>query len=684
MASLQSNLKIITSNTAPTTENLQKGAMAFGKVNDEYKIYGNSTGTEVHEFLALSPEDQAKLANVPENTNQALSQKADQTALDSLTGTVATKADQTTVDSLTETVNGKLDSTAINNIYPLKVDDAPQVGIGDDQTDSNTDTTSLAIGNEAKAGNFSSGKNSHSTAVGYDSTAIGYYSTALGNGSSATGVESIALGDASGATGICSTALGYDSKATGDYSTALGYDSKAEGESSTALGEDSKASGYKSIALGHKSTAEGENSVALGTGHAVERSSISIGSNSVASNEGSIAIGANSKATEANEFSVGNGDMNLTRRITHVADPTNDQDAATKKFVDDKFTTLETTVAGKADTSALANYATKTELSAKADQTAVDSLTETVNGKLDSIKAGTNVVINNDDPNNPIINVATIELPDKYSSTESQTGNVGDSKTGLDYSALTGIGTSSPAGKGDTVVFANGVQAQITQVSEEGESKTYDAIIISTPIATTWGSITGQIANQTDLKGELDKKANKEEIPTVKDSTVKIADGNSVIGSFTLNGNDATITRNIFTSTANGTAAAGATTTADTTSLTVVDGTGNAKAGDLISFADYRIGKITSVDDTTANVAIIYAPKPQEATSWGNITGTLTNQADLNSALELKADKSELPTVNDATVTVKDGDDTVATFTLNQASEATINLPAPTLVVQEI
>lgn len=410
MASIQSNLKIITSNTAPTTENLQKGAMAFGKVNDEYKIYGNSTGTEVHEFLALSPEDQAKLANVPENTNRALSQKADQTALDSLTGTVATKA----------------------------------------------------------------------------------------------------------------------------------------------------------------------------------------------------------------------------------------------------------------------------------DQTAVDSLTETVNGKLDSIKAGTNVVINNDDPNNPIINVATIELPDKYSSTESQTGNVGDSKTGLDYSALTGIGTSSPAGKGDTVVFANGVQAQITQVSEEGESKTYDAIIISTPIATTWGSITGQIANQTDLKGELDKKANTEDIPEVKDSTVKIADGNSVIGSFTLNGNDATITRNIFTSTANGTAAAGATTTADTTSLTVVDGTGNAKAGDLISFADYRIGKVVSIDDTTANVAIIYAPKPQEATSWGNITGTLTNQADLNSALELKADKSELPTVNNATVTVKDGDDTVATFTLNQATEATVNLPAPTLVVQEI
>lgn len=409
MASLQSNLKIITSNTAPTTDTLQKGAMAFGKVNDEYKIYGNSTGTEVHEFLALSAEDQAKLANVPANTNQALGQKADQSAL----------------DSLTQTVNSK------------------------------------------------------------------------------------------------------------------------------------------------------------------------------------------------------------------------------------------------------------------ADQSEVDTLTQTVNGKLDSVQAGTNVVINTDDPNNPIINVASVELPDKYSSTESQTGNVGDSKTGLDYSALTGIGTASPASVGDTVVFANGVQAQITQVGE-GEPKTYDAIIISTPIATSWGSITGQISNQTDLQAALDGKADNEDIPTVKDSTVNIAEGNSVIGSFTLNGDGGTITRNTFTSTANGTAAAGSNTTVDTTSLTAVDGNGSAKAGDIISFADYRIGKIVSVSDSTATVAIIYVPKPQEATAWGNITGTLSNQADLNEALAGKADTDDLPTVNDSTITVKDGEDTVATFTLNQAAGATIELPAPTLVVQEI
>lgn len=166
-------------------------------------------------------------------------------------------------------------TTAINNIHPLKVDIAPTVGIGSGQTDPNTDITSLAIGNEAKAGNFSSGESSYSTALGDRSVASGY-----------------------------STALGFGSTASGDRSTALGVGSRAEGSDSTALG----------------------------WGHAVGRDSISIGQNSEASGESSIAIGSSSKATEENEFSVGNIDM--TRRITHVTDPTDDQDAATKKYVD--------------------------------------------------------------------------------------------------------------------------------------------------------------------------------------------------------------------------------------------------------------------------------------------------------------------------------------------------------------
>lgn len=81
---------------------------------------------------------------------------------------------------------------------------------------------------------------------------------------------------------------------------------------------------------------------------------------------------------------------------------------ATQASVDDLTTTvnskanqtdleaLQTTVAGKADTSALANYATKTELNAKADQSAVDA-------KVSSVTAGTGISITGS-ATNPVIN----------------------------------------------------------------------------------------------------------------------------------------------------------------------------------------------------------------------------------------------------------------------------------------
>lgn len=42
---LISNVKIITSGNVPTTSNLFKGELAFGKIGDKYEIYGNSDGT---------------------------------------------------------------------------------------------------------------------------------------------------------------------------------------------------------------------------------------------------------------------------------------------------------------------------------------------------------------------------------------------------------------------------------------------------------------------------------------------------------------------------------------------------------------------------------------------------------------------------------------------------------------
>lgn len=64
---------------------------------------------------------------------------------------------------------------------------------------------------------------------------------------------------------------------------------------------------------------------------------------------------------------------------------------------------LQTTVAGKADTSALANYATKTELSAKADQSALDA-------KVSSVTAGTGISITGS-ATAPVVN-GMIAVPD--------------------------------------------------------------------------------------------------------------------------------------------------------------------------------------------------------------------------------------------------------------------------------
>lgn len=51
-----------------------------------------------------------------------------------------------------------------------------------------------------------------------------------------------------------------------------------------------------------------------------------------------------------------------------------------------------------------------------------------------------------------------------------------------------------------------------------------------------WGSITGDLANQTDLQNALNTKADSSSIPTVNDATITLQDdGGTTIDSFTLN-----------------------------------------------------------------------------------------------------------------------------------------------------
>ena len=82
--------------------------------------------------------------------------------------------------------------------------------------------------------------------------------------------------------------------------------------------------------------------------------------------------------------------------------------------------------------------------------------------------------------------------------------------------------------------------------------------------------------------------------------------------------------------------------------------------------------------------------------AWGSITGTLSNQTDLNTALGTKANSADLatvatsgsyndlsnkptiPTVNNATLTIQKNSTSVATFTANASSNVTANITVPT------
>ena len=62
--------------------------------------------------------------------------------------------------------------------------------------------------------------------------------------------------------------------------------------------------------------------------------------------------------------------------------------------------------------------------------------------------------------------------------------------------------------------------------------------------------------------------------------------------------------------------------------------------------------------------------------TWGNIGGELSNQTDLKIMLDSKAGKSEIPTVNNPTITFTQGNAVKGSITLNQANDQTISLDA--------
>lgn len=358
---VKSPIKVIESGNVPTTDNLDKGQVAFGQVGDSVKFYG-SDGTTVSELNA---------------------------------------------------------GTQINSVAPLMVETAPTISSGDNMKGS------IAIGNRAQvsspgttvSGAVAIGDHAIVGSRGASGIAIGRYSNVVGNdiaiGNNAKSIwdstmaagGSVVIGEyaKSDSTGINigqNVAIGRSATANGRHSLAMGYHASAASSSihiSSAGTSDSSVTGLNSIGIGtvksvptdgsicidasSGASVAGGGSILISTGYlsspapsvgnsnvvAIGRnivdnagSSVVIGAYATIDDNatGAVVVGSQSNATEPYTFSVGSGDatMNLsddmdeetkeriqaraaaaTRRIVNVTDPVNAQDAATKNYVDTKI-----------------------------------------------------------------------------------------------------------------------------------------------------------------------------------------------------------------------------------------------------------------------------------------------------------------------------------------------------------
>jgi len=127
--------------------------------------------------------------------------------------------------------------------------------------------------------------------------------------------------------------------------------------------------------------------------------------------------------------------------------------------------------------------------------------------------------------------------------------------------------------------------------------------------------------------------------------------------------------------------------------------TGGGGGGSIVTWTQIQSSgtKIAEID-IDGSTQDVFAPTGGGGTlSWGNITGTLSNQSDLQSALDGKADSadvtaieqvipsgastsnklataSDIPTVNDGQLTIQQNGTNKATFTANQSGNATANI----------
>lgn len=156
-------------------------------------------------------------------------------------------------------------------------------------------------------------------------------SVAIGSAASAEGGDSVALGNNSFTFSPFAVAVGSTTNANSTHSTAIGASALADQPQATAIGSFAQAFGETALAVGSNAVVEDASGAsALGANTFVE----AVGGTAVGSQaevltgaDNAVALGSNSLADQVNTVSVGNSETGLTRRITNVANATEDSDA---------------------------------------------------------------------------------------------------------------------------------------------------------------------------------------------------------------------------------------------------------------------------------------------------------------------------------------------------------------------
>ena len=356
----------------------------------------------------------------------------------------------------------------------------------------------------------------YSIAMGNNTKAGGNASVAMGSGTTATGYISTAMGYNTTASGYASTAMGYSTTASGYYSTAMGFVTTASGQYSTTIGYRTIASGYASIAIGNWTTASGQGAVTLGYNANDDTTSFVAGTGVPGMGCGQIAMGyatqggsiltintvpdtAGSDYTVDDILTITTGNGNATVRVIS----TDENGGVTEVELIDagkgySVSTHNPTTGGSGEGCTIEITSVSANGSLKAEGIASIAMGQDVNALTND-----NVIIfgKNATSSTPCsFNVGfdtTTNAPD-FQVTSGQVTITGNLTT-------TGIGTFGQLNLVDdnTYIFVDG-SGNLSFADVNTGIKTLAELAGGGAIS--WGSITGNLSDQTDLQAALDAK----------------------------------------------------------------------------------------------------------------------------------------------------------------------------------